>query len=137
MTILRGFHGPIKLINRVKHHYLFFKRIPVSQLDKVDLTPRVHRDATRRKILAAPTSSDRLRAVICTTPNAQTTFDIGIPSIKTGHQFRNIKRKINKIESSSLSSIVEGIVKFDGKAECFDDGKKQVHINISKGKGYG
>lgn len=35
---------------------------------------------------------------------------------------------------SSLSSGVNGMVKFHGKAECFDDWKEQVNIKISNAK---
>lgn len=39
-------------------------------------------------------------------------------------------------ESCSLSYPMKGIVKFKGKAECVDDWKERVYINIRIAKGY-
>jgi len=39
-------------------------------------------------------------------------------------------------ESGSLSSVVKGITKFDGKAEYFEDWREQLYVNISNVRGY-
>lgn len=39
-------------------------------------------------------------------------------------------------KSGSLSSVVKGNLKFDGKAECFEDWREHVYINISNAMGY-
>ena len=39
-------------------------------------------------------------------------------------------------ESGSLSSVVKGITKFDGKAEYFEDWREQLYVNVSSARGY-
>lgn len=45
-------------------------------------------------------------------------------------------QKINMSEPGSLSSVVKGINKFDGKGEYFDDWLEHLYINISTARWY-